>query len=105
MAGPISRLRCFIRGYFTRKIVAFDDKPLAIAQDTTRKAKSRKRYRSVQPSEKFVWAMVVLIVALMGLVAIEVSYILVTGTANIEILIVISGLIGAITSRFLEAKR
>lgn len=105
MVGPISRLRCFLRSYFTSKIVAVDDKPLAIAQDTTRKVKSRKRYRSVQPSEKFVWAMVVLIIALMGLVAIEVSYILVAGSINVEILIVISGLIGAISSRFLEAKR
>ena len=57
------------------------------------------------PSERFVWAMLVLIVALMGLIAIEVCFVLVTGTANVEILIVISGLIGAITSRFLEAKK
>ncbi len=104
MAGPISSLRSFIRIWFTRKGVAVADLPLASAQDTTRKLK-RRRTRSVPPSERFVWAMVVLIVALMGLVAIEVSFILVTGTVNVEILIVISGLIGAITSRFSEAKR
>ena len=44
------------------------------------------------PTERFVWAMLVLIVALVGLVAIEVSFILVTGAVNDEILIVISGL-------------
>ncbi len=104
MAGPVSRLRSFIRVWFTRKGVAVDDLPLASAQDTTRKLK-RRRTRSVPPSERFVWAMLVLIVALMGLVAIEVAVILVTGAVNDAILIVISGLIGAITSRFSEAKR
>ncbi len=104
MAGPISRLRSFIRDYFTRSIVAVDDMPLASAQDTTRKVK-RRRTRSVAPSERFVWAMLVLIVALVGLVSIEVTLVFVTGTVNDEILIVISGLIGALASRFLEAKR
>ena len=40
MAGPVSRLRSFIRDYFTRKCVAVDDLPLASAQDTTRKDKA-----------------------------------------------------------------
>ena len=57
------------------------------------------------PSERFVWAMLVLIVALVGLVAIEVALVLVTGAVNNGILIVISGLVGALASRFLEAKR
>jgi hypothetical protein len=104
MAGPLSRLRSFIRDYFTRKFVVVDDLPLASAQDTTRKIK-RRRTRSVPPSERFVWAMLVLIVALVGLVAIEIAVILVTGAANDAILIVVSGLVGAIASRFLEAKR
>ena len=81
MAGPVSRLRSFIRVWFTRKCVAVDDLPLASAQDTTRKIK-RRRNRSVPPSERFVWAMLVLIVALAGLVAIEVTIILVTGAVN-----------------------
>jgi hypothetical protein len=105
MAGPVSLLRRFLRDYFTRKYVAINDKPLAIAQDTTRKAKSRKRYRNVPPSERFVWAMLVLIIALVGLVAIEIAIILVTGDVNDAILIVVSGLVGALASRFLEAKR
>jgi hypothetical protein len=65
MAGLFSRLRSFIRNWFTRKIFAVDDLPLASAQDTTRKGK-RRRTRSVAPSERFVWAMLVLIVALAG---------------------------------------
>ena len=80
-----------------------DDLPLASAQDTTRKIK-RRRTRSVPPSERFVWAMLVLIVALVGLVSIEVALVLVTGAVNNGILIVISGLVGALASRFLEAK-
>jgi hypothetical protein len=104
MAGPVSRLRSFIRNYFTRKCVAVDDLPLASAQDTTRKGK-RRRTRSVVPSERFVWAMLVLIVALAGLVAIEIAIILVTGAVNDVILIVVSGLVGALASRFLEAKQ
>jgi hypothetical protein len=104
MAGPVSVLRSFIRDYFTRKCVLVDDLPLASAQDTTRKIK-RRRTRSVAPSERFVWAMLVLIVALAGLVAIELAIILVTGAVNDAILIVVSGLVGALASRFLEAKR
>jgi hypothetical protein len=103
MAGPVSRLRSFIRNYFTRKLVV-DDMPLASAQDTTRKIK-RRRTRSVPPNERFVWAMLVLIAALAGLVLIELTIILVTGAVNDAILIVVSGLVGAIASRFLEAKR
>ena len=104
MAGPLSRLRSFIRSYFTRKCVSVDDKPLASVLDTTRKTK-RRRNRSVAPSERFVWAMLVLIVALAGLVAIEIAIILVTGEVNDAILIAVSGLVGALASRFLEAKR
>jgi hypothetical protein len=103
MAGPVSHLRSIIRNYFTRKCVV-DDLPLASAQDTTRKIK-RRRTRGVPPSERFVWAMLVLIVALAGLVAIEIAIILVTGAVNDVILIVVSGLVGALASRFREAKR
>ena len=104
MADLVSRLRSFIRDYFTRKCVSVDDLPLASAQDTTRKTR-RRRTRSVPPSERFVWAMLVLLVALVGLVSIEVTLVLVTGAVNGGILIVTSGLVGALASRFLEAKR
>ena len=104
MAGIINRLKNFIRIWFTRKYISSDDMPLASAQDTTRTRK-RRRSRSVAPSERFVWAMLVLILALAGLVSIEFAIILVTGAVNDAILIVVSGLVGAVASRFLEAKR
>ena len=39
MADLVSRLRSFIRDYFTRKCVTVYDLPLANTQDTTRKTK------------------------------------------------------------------
>ena len=81
MAGPVNRLRSFSRNWFTRKILVVDELPLASTQDTTRKVK-RRRTRSVPPSERFVWAMLILIVALAGLVAIEIAIILVTGAVT-----------------------
>jgi hypothetical protein len=105
MAGVFSKLRDFIRNYFTSERTFNNSPTRASAKDTTRKAKSACKYCRSIPSEKFVWAMVILIVGLVGLVAIEVCFILVTGSTNVEILVVISGLIGAISSRFLEAKR
>jgi hypothetical protein len=102
MAGPISRLRSFIRGYFTRECFAADDKPLAIAQDTTPKAKSRKRTRSVAPSERFVWAMALLIIALVGLIVLEALYICVTKSVSAE---AISALSGSVATAFLVGKQ
>ncbi len=58
----------------------------------------------MSPSERFVWAMVILIMVLAGLIGIEIAIILVTGAVNTEILVVVSGLVGALASRFLEAK-
>ena len=90
--------------HFTRKWFAIDEKLLASAQDTTRKV-MRRSYRIVPPSERFGWAMLVLIVALVGLVAIELAIILITGAVYDAILIVVGGLVGALANRFLEAKR
>jgi hypothetical protein len=100
MTAVVRCLRDFVRNYFTRECVPVN-KPQASAQ-TTRKG--RRRPSSVPPSERFVWSMVVIIVALAGLIGIEIAIILVTGTVNTEILVVVSGLVGALTSRFLEAK-
>jgi hypothetical protein len=89
MADPVSHLRNFIRDWFTRKCAVVDDLPVASVQDTTRKVK-RRRTRSVPHSERFVWAMLALIVALIGLVAIELVIILVKGAVNNAILVVVS---------------
>jgi hypothetical protein len=48
--------------------------------------------------------MVTLIISLIGLVAIELAIVLVTGAADEAILFVICSLVGALDSRFLEAK-
>jgi hypothetical protein len=48
--------------------------------------------------------MAVLIVALLGLVSIEIVLILVTGAVDEAILFVICGIVGALAGRFLEAK-
>jgi hypothetical protein len=53
----------------------------------------------------FAVGMVLLIIALVGVIALEAVYILVTMTVSTELLVVISGLTGALASRFLEAKR
>ena len=102
----LGRFRDFIRTYFSVAGCS-DDDPLPRVQDTTRAKLKGKRRRagSVAPSERFVWAMVVLVVSLVGLVAIEIAYVLVTGQISTEILVVVSGLVGALASRFLEAKR
>lgn len=99
----LGRLRGWLRKYFTIQVY---DEPEPCIQDTTRtKPKNRRRQRAVPPSERFVWAMVVLIISLVGLVVVEVIYVLVTGQLSTEILVVISGLVGALASRFLGVKR
>jgi hypothetical protein len=103
MADPVEHLRGFIRSYFTRECVPVG-KPLASAQ-TTRDGKSRRRYRSVAPSERFVWGMVTLIVALVGVLVLEAVCIVVTGTLNSELLAVISGLVGSLATAFLMGKK
>jgi len=100
MTAIVKNLRDLVRNYFTREFV-FVERPQASAL-TTRKC--RRRSQTMLPSERFVWSMVVLIVALAGLIGIELAIIIVTGTVNTEILVVVSGLVGALSSRFLEAK-
>jgi uncharacterized membrane protein len=103
MVDPVERLRNIIRTYFTRERVPVD-KPLASAQ-TTRDGKSRRRTRSVAPSERFVWGMVTLIVALVGVLVLEGVCIVVTGAFNSELLAVISGLVGSLATAFLMGKK
>jgi hypothetical protein len=76
----------------------------ARAKDMTRTIKRSRRCYTISPSEHFIWAMIILIIALVGLVCIEITLILVTGAANEATLFVICGIIGALASRFLEAK-
>jgi hypothetical protein len=59
----------------------------------------------VTPSERFVWGMVALIVALVGVILLEALCIIVTGTVNAELLAVISGLTGSLVTAFVMGKR
>ena len=106
----LTRLRSSIRRYFTKTVIA-DCKlqsprtvPVAVdgAQKTTRK---RRRTLQVSPSERFVWGMATLIIALVGVIALEAMYILVTGTVNGEVLAVISGLVGSLVTAFVMGKK
>jgi hypothetical protein len=100
----LERLRNWIRKQFTRTVSVSERAESNIASKARTRSR-RRRSAAVPPSERFVWAMVVLIIALVGLVVIEVALILVTGVVNTEILVVLSGVVGALASRFLEAKR
>jgi hypothetical protein len=100
----VNKLRDLMRRYFTVEY-ALDNSSSARAKDTTRSTKSSRRCHRIPPSERFIWAMVVLIIALIGLVSIEIAAILVTGALDEAILFVICGIVGALASRFLEAKQ
>jgi sorbitol-specific phosphotransferase system component IIC len=103
MAGPVSRLRVFIRDWFTHEAVS-SEMPKPSTQDTTRK-KPRRRYRTVVPSERFVWGIVAVIVALVGLIALEAVCIAVTGAFNSEVFSGISGIVTGLVTVFVTGKR
>lgn len=100
MVDPSKQLRHFIREYFTKQI----KKPEARTTETTRKG-NRNRHKTFNaPSERFVWGIVTMIIALIGTLTLEAIYIIITGQAQTEILAIISGLIGSITTAFLMGK-
>jgi hypothetical protein len=103
LSNPLNKLRQLLRRYFTIEY-GLENASIARAKDTTRNTKRSRRCHRIPPSERFIWAMVVLIVALVGLVCIEITLICVTGAVHESILFVICGIVGAIASRFLEAK-
>ncbi len=104
-------LRDFIRWYFTRTEYAEDNpSPRAVppppgdARKTTRKRR-RGRSAEVPPGERFVWGMATLIIALVGVIALEALHILVTGAVNDEMITVISGLVGSLVTAFVMGKK
>jgi len=85
-----------------------EEQTLPTAPNSAGNARTRsRRYRrvAVTPSERFVWGMVALIVALVGVILLEALYIMVTGTVNAELLAVISGLTGSLVTAFVMGKR
>lgn len=58
------------------------------------------------PSERFVWGMVGLIIALVGAIILEALYLVLTGgDVNRELLAVISGLVGSLTTCVVLGKK
>lgn len=93
-----------IRRYFTRTVLLSERAEI----DAASKARTRSRRRrsvQVQPSERFVWGMVLLIIALVGVIVLEAVCIVVTGAVNSELLSVITGLVGALVSAFVVGKK
>lgn len=103
MVGIVNRLKDFIRVWFTREAVCFE-MPQASTQDTTRK-KPRRRYRTVVPSERFVWGIIAVIIALVGLIVLEAVWIVVTKTFNLELFSGISGIATGLVTVFVMGKR
>jgi hypothetical protein len=100
------RLMAWLRKYFTHVIL--EEEPLPCIQDTTRdKPKNRRRQtpKTVPPSERFIFAMALLMIALVGLIVLEGIYIVVTGQVNSEMIAAISGLIGGLVTAFLLGKK
>jgi hypothetical protein len=103
MVGLVERLKSFIRDWFTREVVSFE-MPQPSTQDTTRK-KIRKRYRSVLPSERFVWGIIAVIIALVGLIALEGACVVVTRSFNSDVFSGISGIVTGLVTVFVMGKR
>ena len=57
------------------------------------------------PSERFIWSMITLIIALIGVITLEAMHIIVTRTVNSEMLAVISGLIGSLATAAVMGKK
>ena len=92
-----------------RRYFGVVEEPVPCLRDTTRgkskRERRRGRSRSVPPSERFIFAMVLLMIALVGLIVLEAIYIVVTGTVNSEMIAAITGLIGGIVTAFLMGKK
>ena len=96
-------LRDWLRAYFS--VVVVESVPCT--QDTTRGKPKRRRQRnkSVPPSERFIFGVVLLMTALVGLIVLEAVYIVVTGTVNSEMVAGITGLIGGVVTVFFLGKK
>ena len=103
MAGPVDHLKSFIRDWFTRECIPLD-KTQASAQ-STREGQSHRRSRTVVPSERFVWGIIAVIIALIGLITLEAMCIVVTGTFNSEVFSGISGIVTGLVTVFVMGKR
>jgi len=102
MADPTKRIRNYIRQYFSKEPEQDQE---ARTTATTRKQQTRNRHKpSNIPSERFIWSMITLITALIGVIFLEAIYIIVTKEVNNELIAIVSGLIGSLATAFLMGK-
>jgi hypothetical protein len=104
----LEKLRQTIRNYFTQATYANEEQSTPLQSNANRTQRTRsRRYRrvAIPPSERFVWGMITLIIALTGLILLEAINLLVTGTINNEILVAISGTIGSLATALLMGKK
>ena len=101
----LSRLRRWLRDYFS--YVVHEAKPSveAINEGPLVSPRRRRRRRVVEPSERFVWAMALLLVALIGLIALEAVYIVVCRQISNELVAGISAVMASLATAFLMGKR
>ena len=107
MADPVSHLKSFVRDWFTRECMPLD-KPQTQTQasaSSTREGQSRGRSRTVVPSERFVWGIIAVMIALVGLIGLEAVYIIVTKTFSSEVFSGISGIVTGLVTVFVMGKR
>jgi len=101
----LGRLRDRIRKRFTR--IIYESVASTVLESSRHKSariarrKRSPRARALPPSERFVWGMVALIIALVGAIVLEAIFIVVTGRVSTELVAVITGLIGSFTTAFL----
>jgi hypothetical protein len=107
----LSRLRRWLRDYFSYVVY---EKQSSVGETGVRahdfmkpliNRRHQRRRRVVSPSERFVWGMVLLLVALLGMILLETIFIVVTGTINDDLIAGISALLGSLTTAFLIGKR
>ena len=101
----LSRLRRWLRDYFS--YVVYEAKPLAkaVSEGPLVSRSRRTRRRVVAPSERFIWAMALLLVALIGLIALEAVYIVVCRQISDELIAGISAVMASLATAFLMGKR
>jgi len=102
----LGRLRRRLRSYFSYVLIdapvsGVDERP--IGPLVSRRRRSRRRV--VSPSERFVWAMTLLLIALIGLIVLEAVYIVVCRQISEELVAGISAVMASLATAFLMGKR
>ena len=101
----LSRLRRWLRDYFSYVVLEAKPSVEAISEGPLVSPRRRRRSRVVAPSERFVWAMALLLIALIGLIALEAVYIIVCRQISDELIAGISAVMASLATAFLMGRR